>query len=189
MKRSRSTLRLPLLGLLFAVLTACGGGGGGGSSNPPPPPAAALRLSYTDPATGSYRLVRNSSSTDKDLYLDLKGPAGTLGTGVAIALNTNTGMVAWDTTVANGKAFNLGATNPLLKGQLVGSEFQAVLVQKGMGAPVDLGSAVLATFHLSLGPGATAGPVTLAPVAARCQVLTKAGIKGMPLAVGSLEVK
>lgn len=77
-------LRLPLLSaaLLLALPLGCGGG----SSAPVVAPAPATGLTYVDPNGSSWRLVKDASSTDTRIVLNLVGPTGTLTRGVALNL-------------------------------------------------------------------------------------------------------
>ncbi|NWJ41065.1 MAG: hypothetical protein HXX12_08865 [Geothrix sp.] len=79
-----------LLALPLALLLACGGG-----SHPSPPPRAA-RIVYTPPTSGTYQLLLNTEkSTATHLVLDLMGPTGTAGRGVAFHLVAPPGQMTW----------------------------------------------------------------------------------------------
>jgi hypothetical protein len=95
-----------LLSFAFtAALAACGGDSG--DSTPPvapvapvAPKAAPTSLSYTDPASSGWRLVKDASSTPTRLVLDLVGPAGTQTRGVGFNLKRGMGLAF--ATFANG---------------------------------------------------------------------------------------
>jgi hypothetical protein len=131
--------RLALPGILaLAALLACGGGGGGASGPAPSPsPVYATTLSYTDPGGAGFRWLRNSSlSTAGKLVLDLTGPTGQSGQGVAFILSTDATKVAWAAPpsaqgLVENLVFNLGTTTPVLVGKDAGQgTLQGAIFQK-----------------------------------------------------------
>jgi hypothetical protein len=86
--------------VLAATLAACGGGDSTPTTPPVAPKSAPTSLSYTDPTSSGWRLVRDASSTSTRLVLDLVGPAGTQTRGVGFNLKRGMGLAF--ATFANG---------------------------------------------------------------------------------------
>ena len=149
---------LPLAGLL-----ACGGGGGGGGTSAP---ATATSLSYTNPTSGTYLLMKDPASSGSHLVLDLVGPTTGTASGVTLTLNADTTKVTWtnvastdpaNTLVENGTQLNLGSAAPyILLARTYGTTtLMATAAQKGVGSndpPPALLNGVLLKVALDLKP-------------------------------------
>lgn len=181
----------PLAPLALLTLLACGGGGGG-STPPPPPPAP--KLAYTDPTTGTYRLVRNGAlSRDGHLVLNLVGPTGVQGRGLAFTLTADAAKVAWakpettDAELVAPATFDLGAAPRLFKVKAAGATLQASFAQQGPAVSAKALDATLARVALDLNPGAK-GAVSL--TATQAQLLPGAGSpQDIVVTIGSLQIQ
>ncbi len=165
--------RLALTGIIaLAVLLACGGGGGGAAGPAPSPsPVYATALSYSDPGGTGFRLVKNPSlSSAGKLVLELTGPTGQSGQGVAFILSADASKVAWVAPppaqgLVENLAFTLGATTPALvgkdngQGTLQGAVFQKSGTQS-FGQPL-----ARVCLQLKAGSVAVNAPVSLSFVA------------------------
>lgn len=171
-----------VLGLLsLSLLAACHSGG----DNPPPAKTIADTLVYTDPTSTSYRLVKNASlSSATHLVLDLVGPSGTNGRGVAFTLSADTTKLTWAKVTAsdaalvqNGTAFNLGSGTQILSGKASGDTLQAGLFQKGAAVAAVSLAAPLARVALDLKSGVVPvnTTVTFSAVANKANVLPDTG--------------
>jgi len=183
--------------LSLAALFACGGGGG---SSTPAPPATATSLAYTDPVTGTgtYRLVKNASSSGAHLILDLLGPSSGTAMGASITLSTDVTRVTWvdvpaggttTTLMKNGTQFNLGAGLPIQKAKATGNVLQATVAQKNPSPAVPLNGTLLqVALDLKSGLGLTPGTaITLSADSTKCQILDGAGIiSPITMTVGTL---
>ena len=181
--------------LLLSGFLGCGSGGGG--STPPVTPAA-TGLAYTDPATGTYRLVKNASSTGAHLVFDLVGPATGMASGVAITLSADATRVTWvdvpagGTTAVlmqNGTQFSLGSGTPIQKAKATAGVLQVTVAQKAPTAAASLNGPLLrVALDFKPGTGLAQGSViTLSADAAKCQVLDGTGtIAPITIALGTL---
>ncbi|HJV91016.1 MAG TPA: hypothetical protein VJ623_11980 [Holophagaceae bacterium] len=99
-----NTLLKLLAAPALALLMACGGAATG-----PGPQAApsSVGFAYTDPQGGDWTLVRNASSTDTHLILDLVGPTGTKFRGVGFNLKSD-GSVTYGHMGAGGYVRDTG---------------------------------------------------------------------------------
>jgi len=173
---NRFERRLAFTGALLSLagLCACGGGGGSG------PQAPALGLVYVDPPAGGYRFVRDAQgSTATHLVLDLVGPAGDRGRGVAFALDLAPGPVAWalvapgDPQYARNLLFDLGPGLPLVKTAVQETMLLADLFQKGPGNDKALGAPIC---QIALDGAAPLAPAAQVPITVvQFRVLPPAG--------------
>ncbi len=185
--------------LSLAALLACGGGGGGSTSTPVPAPApAAPSLAYTDPTTGTYKLVKDASSSGSHLVLDLLGPGSGTAMGVSLTLSADTAKLSWvdvpaggttTTLVKNGTQFNLGSGTPIQKAKVSGNVLQVTLAQKNP-TPAATLSGTLLQVALDLKPGlglASGTALALSADPIKCQVLDGTGtISPITVTVGTL---
>jgi len=154
--------------------------------------ALASALTYTDPTTGIYRLVKNTTlSTPTHLVLDLVGVSGPSGAGVAFTCSVNTSFATWAKVngadaeyIQNGTVFTLGTAPLPLKGKAAAGTLTGVVGQKGLGSSLAL-NGVLATLALDLKAGAPQGVVTLA--SPKAQILQADGtINPVSITIGTL---
>ena len=166
-----TTAALASLGLL--TLLACSGGGG---SSPAPTPTSTT-LQYTDPASGTYTLVKDASSSAGHLVLNLKGPGGSL-SGVGFVLDVDSTKVTWANVAGSAKVANTAFTTPVVASKVAGDELQGGIFQKGVGIPAITADAdtVLATVALDLKAGVPVNStVTFAAVNTKCVILEGPG--------------
>lgn len=188
MTHSNRPYKVSLVALGLGLLLACGGGGGGGST-PAPTKSIADTLTYTNPPSGTYTLVKNTAkSTASHLVLDLLGPAGSV-SGVGFYLAADQTKVTW-TTVDPGDAEKVKSAvfiTPLITSKVSGDSLQAGVYQKGLtGAVSATASTVLASVALDLKSGlsvntaitlsAPAGKAVILNPPANSQVTTGVGI-------------
>jgi len=190
--------------LTLASLMACGGGGGGATPPPPTPTPTATGLAYTDPASGTYLLKKDTAlSSGSHLVLDLVGPATGTATGVTLTLSADAAKVAWvdipaggttATLVQNGTQFSLGTGTPILKGKtFLGNSgtalLQATVAQKAPTAAASQNGVLLrVALDLKSNLGLAQGTaITLTADGTKCQVLDGSGtISAITVSVGTL---
>jgi len=181
--------------LALPAFLACGGGG---SSTPPPPPTA-TGLAYTDPTSGSYKLVKNTASSGAHLVLDLVGPATGTAMGVSVTL-TGDAKTTWvdipagGTTAVllqNGSQFNLGTGTPIQKAKATGNVLQATVAQKAPTAEASLNGVLLrVALDLKANQGLAQGTaLTLTAYNAKSQVLAGGALTPIAISVGTLKAQ
>jgi hypothetical protein len=171
----------------------------GGVATSPTFTRLASALAYTDPASGTYRLVKNTAlSTATHLVLDLLGPAGTQGRGVGFYLTADTTKVTWtkvassDADLVQNGAFSLGSAPQLLKAKATGDELQAGVYQKGGGVPAVTFTATgaLARVALDLKGNPALGTVTFTAPTNKAVVLPASGAQTtIQVSVGTLSAQ
>ena len=149
-----------LIGLtLLATMLACGGGGGGGGGSSSGSSTPTLAFATTATATDNdYRFVKNASSTDTTLMLDLLGPTGQSAKGVAVFLTADTDKVDWVNPTV-GSQFPLGGAPYLFAYKVSTSNLQIGIFQKGGAATTYDGTAPILTLGLKLKSRADQGTV------------------------------
>ena len=190
MKRHRHVALCPLLAVGFSAFLACSGGSGGGS---PSSSDTTLGLTYTNPVSGQYQLVRDSASTRTHLVLDLVGSAPITLSGIGFHLTADTTEVTWSTVGSNRVSSSL-FTSPLVKTQVAGDAFQAGVYQLGSTPAITVTAGeVLASIALDLKDGLNlpAGTViNLAAPAGKALILKAPGTTpataAITLSVGTL---
>lgn len=181
--------------LALPAFLACGGGG---SSTPPPPPTA-TGLAYTDPTSGSYKLVKNTASSGAHLVLDLVGPATGTAMGVSVTL-TGDAKTTWvdipagGTTAVllqNGSQFNLGTGTPIQKAKATGNVLQATVAQKAPTAEASLNGVLLrVALDLKANQGLAQGTaLTLTADNAKSQVLAGGALTPITISLGTLKAQ
>ena len=181
--------------LSLALLSACGGGG----DKPVDPASYATTLSYQNPDSTGFRLVKNATaSTATRLVLDLVGPSGTQAKGVAFFLVTDGAKAAWvhptgaaGSCVAPGSVFPLGTAPQLKADKVEGAQVQVGLFQKG-GSATTLTDAPLLSLGLNL-KGATVakGAVSLGLASGKQAVVLNADgtLSSITVSVGALSAQ
>jgi len=163
------------------TLTATGSGGSAAATAVVTVKTVADILSYTDPVSGHYRLVKNAAkSSDSHLVLDLVGPSGSV-SGVGFYLSADRNRVLW-TVVDPGDTEGVQNTvfsNALVKSRVIGNTLEAGIYQKGAIAPVSATTTtVLASVALDLRSGVlirNPPTVNLAPVSGKAVILNPPG--------------
>lgn len=176
----------------LALLLACGG-----SSHHDSAPAPDPGPNYTNPAGTGWRLVKNTNlSTGKHLVLDLMGPTG--GSGLGVALNLDLGpdaaKAAWapvtpgGTDLVKNVGYDLGSGSQALKAVVSGGVLKLGDFSKGLSAPPTRYTAPLLQVALDLQDGLKAGD-TVTITATRADELSIDGVRPVALAIGTIQVQ
>ncbi len=155
-------------------------------------------LSYTDPASGSFRLVKNASlSSGERVVLDLVGDPSESTRGVAFYLQVDPEMAAWaPVSDTDGALVQFVALDPTKQGRalLIGKAdkglLQVGIFQKGAGAALQCGPDVVLA-RIAISPqGAKSGQVALSALKGKATSLqADASLKAIEISLGQLERK
>lgn len=154
------------------------------------------KLVYTNPTQGTYQWVQNTAlSTSDQLVLDLVGPAGTQGRGVAFQLQSEVDKADWvrvssgDPEYAqNGTVWKMGSGSLPLVTLAANGKLDVGLGQKGQAVPSqDLGASLL-RVALKMKAGAPSGSVSLAVTHASLWPESGAP-QSISLSLGSLKIE
>lgn len=169
----------------LALLTACSGGGGGSST---PAASHATSLTYTNPTSGAYQLVKDSASTGGTLVLDLVSTTGAPISGVSFSVSADAGKVTWTNPIQNG-AFNLGSAPTALSTKVSGTELQGAVAQKGTASPITpTSTTVLAKVTMTLKSNVSAGDITFTDTG-KGAYLDGTGVHNTAVSVGILSAQ
>lgn len=175
--------------LLFTL--ACSSG-----KDPPDLASNAKKLVYTNPAQGSYQLIQNASlSTPNQVVLELVGPTGVKGRGIAFQAQTNFDRADWvkvastDPELAqNGSVWDLSSGSLPMVTLMIPGQLDVGLGQKGMTiSSQDLGAPLL-RVSLKMRDGAPSGDIPLSVT--KAYLLPENGIPiDITIATGSLKIE
>jgi len=178
-----------LSGTALVLLLACGG-----------TPQNTPRDSgpeYVNPTTTGWALVKNTSlSTGRHIVLDLVGPAGASGLGVALNLDlgTDAAKATWapvkpsnQELVAN-LSYDLGSGSQAIKASSSGGVLRLGVFSKGLSAPLTPYSAPLLQVALDLSDGLKSGD-TVKVIPTLADELSAGGVRPIGLAIGTIQAK
>lgn len=191
-----TNIKWTLCGLALAGLVACSGGG---TTTPPPPPPKTIadRLDYTNPTSGTYTLVKDTTnSTSTHLVLNLMGPVGTPTTGVGFYLSADSTKVTWskptgsDTILAHSGLFDLGSAPQLMVGKSSGDQIQVGFYQKGTIPSVKTltATSVLATVALDLKSNVAVGSTVWSSTQAPSTKAVLNQASGVPVSIATIPI-
>ena len=156
-------------------------------------------LSYVDPTTGTYRLIKNTSlSTSTHLVLDLVSTDSQSVSGIGFNIAVDNSKVSWvkvvssdSTLVQNGNIFNLGSSPQILYAKAIAgsssSVLSAALALKGSnGVAVNGAGGVLARIAVDPLTTAVAGVVSLTLSKAQAKVQGVSNPTNITITAGTL---
>jgi len=186
------SISFKFLFLAPALLTLCLACGGANHVNQPDPGP-----NYTNPTTTGWCLQKNTSlSTGRHLVLDLVGPSGGSGLGVALSLDLgrDANKASWasvhttDSDFVKNVSYDLGSGSHALKAAVSSGVLRLGVFSKGLSAHPTPYTAPLVRIALDLKEGLKAGDtVTIAPLLA--DELSPEGVRPIAVAIGSIQVK
>ncbi|HEX8539989.1 MAG TPA: hypothetical protein VF664_21180, partial [Cystobacter sp.] len=157
---------------------------------------AAQAGGYTNPPdTSGWRLVKNTSaSSGNHLVLDLLGPTGQSGRGVALTLSVDAARADWakvspsDTEYVTNGLFSLGDEPRLLKGAAKDGTLRVGVFQKGKSGPATEYTGALLSVAVDVKLDASLPAGTRIPLSVvKAQALTATGdLRNLDVAVGVL---
>ena len=187
--RTYSSNFLFLAPAVLALCLACGGTKQGSQPDPGP--------NYTNPTTTGWCLVKNTPlSSGRHLVLDLVGPSG--GSGLGVALNLDLGRdsdkASWakvlpsDPDFMKNVSYDLGAGSQAIKAVVSNGVLRLGAFGKGLSTHPTPYTAPLIRVALDLKEGLKAGDtVTITPLLA--DELSPEGVRPIAVAIGSIQAK
>jgi hypothetical protein len=132
--------------------------------------------------------VRNSSSSDTTLLLDLLAPTGSSGRGVTVVLTADPGLVGWKPLDGTSLIKNGGYAGDLIqKTSLKGGTLGVLLSQKP-GVPVSYGVGPVLSVALELKPAVQPGTIQFT-AAQGSHLGVSTTPEAMTIAVGTLNAQ
>jgi hypothetical protein len=187
--RTSSSNFLFLAPAALALCLACGGANHRNQPDPGP--------NYTNPSTTGWCLVKNVPlSTGRHLVLDLMGPAG--GSGLGVALNLDLGrdsekanwapVLPTDLDFVKNLSYDLGSGSHAIKAVASNGVLRLGVFSKGLSTHPRPYTAPLVRVALDLKEGLKAGDqVTITPLLA--DELSPEGVRPIAVAIGSIQAK
>jgi hypothetical protein len=135
--------------------------------------------------------MKDASSTPTHLVLNLVGPTGGSGYGVAFTLAVDPAKATWsdvapaDPGFVKNAAYSLGTGSQLLKGKVTAGSLSAGVFQKGVAGAATPYNGALVRVALDLMPGQAIGssiPITVSGT----QELTASGMGAISVTAGTL---
>jgi hypothetical protein len=183
----KNALKPSLASLAVGAVMACSGGGD------PQPSNNATKLTYTNPASGDYRLEASGGAGTGTMTLALRGPSSVTARGLNFGLSPDTSKAVFVRQDGNdyarpGAVLDLGQPPRIFKAALDGGSLRVSMAQKGDAVPAKPLGGDIATVTVQLQPGAQKGPVSLSPLDAKV-LLENGSVQAVQVSVGRLEAE